>query len=50
MGDAENHRELTLILYLNGPPDGAAGGELRCYGVDGEHVDVAPAPGPVSVG
>ena len=27
----ENYREVTLLLYLNGAPPGASGGELRAY-------------------
>jgi len=27
----ENYREVTLLLYLNGAPPGASGGELRSY-------------------
>ena len=27
----ENYREVTLLLYLNGAPMGASGGELRAY-------------------
>ena len=27
----ENYREVTLLLYLNGAPRGASGGELRVY-------------------
>ena len=27
----ENYREVTLLLYLNGAPPGASGGELRVY-------------------
>ena len=55
MGDGENHRELTAILYLDAAPAPGAGGELRCYlgtaptdttgATATETVDVAPAPG-----
>ena len=55
----ENHRALTAILYLDGRPPGASGGELRCH--VGAHpddrtgatatgaVDVVPKPGTLVV-
>ena len=45
MGDGENHRELTLILYLNGPGKSGTGGALRCHVGEEEVVDVDPRPG-----
>lgn len=36
---------LTMILYLNGPEDGVAGGHTRLFGRDGGVVDVTPNKG-----
>ena len=43
-GDGENFRELTVLVYLNGAPPGASGGDLACALKDGE-LRVAPKPG-----
>ncbi|CAH0364612.1 unnamed protein product [Pelagomonas calceolata] len=40
----ENYREVTLLLYLNGAPPGASGGELRSYvGAEPSDLDGATA-------
>ena len=36
---------MTLLLYLNGAPPGAVGGDLACFCDGGETVRVAPKPG-----
>jgi hypothetical protein len=47
-GPGENYRELTLLVYLNGAPPGASGGELTCFeGKD--RLDVAPRPGTLAL-
>lgn len=34
---------LTMLVYLNGPDDGAQGGQTRLFRRDGSHHDVTPA-------
>lgn len=39
------HSKLSLLLYLNGPEDGFAGGATRLYSPAGRVVDVSPSKG-----
>lgn len=36
---------LTMLLYLNGPAEGVAGGSTRLFGLNGLRMDVAPVKG-----